>query len=102
MVALYVREDPHVAGILAEGVTRKLTLVFPVICPLAWILLRYAEWVEVENVIIALCVPQHSFVTTAKPFPAMEPMLEVPDEPIAKPQSINGGMLLKDRMNENV
>jgi hypothetical protein len=86
MIVLDVRENPHIPGVLAERIARKLAGFRTLEVFLAGIFRRYPDRVEVEQVIVSLGKPKYRLVATGQPFRAMQAVFEMPDDPVPQLQ----------------
>ena len=86
VVGLHVGEDPHVAGVLSQGVPGVLAGVLPLPGSLARVLLGDPNGIEVEPVRVPLGEPQDHLVSPREALRAVQPVLEVPDDAIAQPE----------------
>lgn len=84
MVALYIRNHPQIARILTKRITRILTRFRPFEILFPGVFLGYADGIKVENILVGLREPDDCLVAAGKPAAAMQAVLEVPDDPIAK------------------
>src|SRR5450759_3412670 len=98
VVRLHVGDHPNIAGVLAERVTRQLPPLRSLERSFVWVLLRHPHRVKVEVVALTLREPEDGLVAPAEPLRCMQPMLEVPDDPVSEPQSEP----LEDRVQEGV
>ncbi len=82
VIILYVRDHPHVSGILPLRIAGKLPPLRPLKVSLVGILRGDPNWVEIENIVVTFCEPHDSFVATRQSFRTMKTVLKVPDNPI--------------------
>src|SRR5437762_5626359 len=82
VVGLHVGEDPHIAGVLSQGVSGVLAGILPLPGSLARVLLGDPNRIEVEPVRVPLGEPQDHLVSPREALRAVQPVLEVPDDAI--------------------
>src|SRR6185503_5064826 len=97
VVVLDVRDHPYVARVLAERMTGRLPDVRTLPVALARILLGHAHRVEIEDVLLT-GEPEDRLVTPREAPAAMQPVLEVPDDPVPQAEAF----LLEERVEEGV
>lgn len=83
VVALDVWYFPDIAGILPQRVAGEATYVRPLKMALPRIFLGHADGVKVEEIVVRLREPVDRLVSARKASPAMEAVLEMPDDPIS-------------------
>src|SRR5436190_153065 len=62
---------------------------------LCWIFGRNAHGIEIKCVVIVLCKPEDSFITTGKAILAMQPVTKSPDYSVPKTQPMVFEFLVK-------
>ncbi len=82
MVVFDIWNYPEVAGVLAHGIAGILSGLGAFEVFLAGILLRYANGVKIEIILVTLCEPEDCLVTPGKPLRAVQAVFEVPDYPV--------------------
>jgi len=97
VIVLDVRDDPHVARILSEGMTGKLSGTRPLVVALAGVLLGYPHGVEAKDVVGA-GEPQNRLVPAGEAARAVQSVLEVPDDPIPQREAVT----LEERVEKDV
>jgi hypothetical protein len=98
VVVFYVRDYPHVAGVLTQRITGILTDFCTFIILLARILLWHPDGVEIKNIIVCLRKPQDIFITPRETALAMQAVFECPNDAVSKFQPET----LADSVNINV
>ncbi len=84
MVVLDVLKQPHVAWILAEGIGGQLTLIGAPMRLLVLVLLRYANRVEVEFVVVGLREPEDGLVSRGELPTSVQTVVTNPGDPVAR------------------
>lgn len=81
---LHIRYWPDITGVLAAGVTAKLAAALTLVVAFTWILLRHADWVNVEVVVVTLRVPEDDFVAAAETAVSVGSAPKGPNESVAQ------------------
>src|ERR1700728_3513639 len=87
VVVLYVTEDPYVSGILTVWIARQLTFVVATPRLLVLILLRHANGIKVERIVIRFREPENGFVPSGELISGVEAVLSYPRDPVSGQQS---------------
>lgn len=98
VIALHVRESPHVARVLALGVPRELADVRSLEVFLARIFRRNPYRVEIPGVIVSPRPPVDRFVSAREPLGAVKAVAETPDDSVAELEALR----LKDGIENRV
>lgn len=87
VVIFDVRENPNVAGILSQRITRELAGLRSLEVLFTRIFRWNANGVQIELVVI-LGEPKDCLMPPGKPLLAMQPVLEMPDDPVPEFQFV--------------
>ena len=98
VIVLHVGENPDIARILAQRIARQLAGPWPLEVALVRILLRHPNRIHIKVIAVRLGEPRDRLITPRKPLGAVQPVLEMPDNPIAHPQA----QLAEDRKEQRV
>src|SRR5438105_885578 len=88
MIALHIRKDPDIPRILAQWMTRVFATFGPLIRLLPWIFLRDSNRIQAKVVAITLRIPKNGLVPARESVAAIEPMFEVPNNPVPEFESL--------------
>src|SRR6185369_3518579 len=75
---------PNVRRVLAFGITRRLASLVAFEMQFAGILLRCADWIKVEGVLIGLSKPEDRLVSSGESFRRMEAVFKEPNNPVSE------------------
>ncbi len=98
VVVLDVGKRPHIAWVLPQRIARQLARVRPLEVPLAGVLRRDSDRVQVPRVIVSLRPPVDRLVATRESPCAVQAVAEVPDDAVTEFQAVR----TKDRIEKRV
>src|SRR5262245_44109327 len=99
VVRLDVGENPNVSRIFPQRVASVLSDSAPLPRPLSRILLGHSDSIQAKRIVVALGEPQDHLVASRESSSAVEPMLEVPDDPVSEGK---GGVAIEGAVEEDV
>src|SRR5262249_8338177 len=88
VVVLHVRDDPHVARILPERMTGELPGAWTLVVTFPRVLLRYTNGIQAKDV-VRTAEPEDRLIPAGEPARAVEPVLEMPDDPIPQREPVS-------------
>jgi hypothetical protein len=88
MVGLDVRNFPYVGRIFASWISTELPAPGALVVSFARILLRYPNWIKIEDVVLTVAVPKHCLIPAAEATARMSPVTEVPDNSVSEREMI--------------
>lgn len=84
MVCLHIGDIPNITRVFAFGVSTKFAFLWTAIVAFSWVLLRYADCVKIEAIIIPFGKPENRLMTTTKSRLTVCAVPECPDNPVAQ------------------